>query len=865
MHSQNGTNSGVCHRSLSLSTNSDLLLRRFMRDSLDPCIIIAQQGTSACKPSCALNCSRSEPNSETLNDVSPVDPFIFELNPAAEAALGYAMADLKQFDNNGIHQVVAGRDDDATEQLQTLAWIKHLLQVGDTDESKTFTDRLMHFKKKTGEIIASDVESYPVYYRGNRGSTDSGIKAILLCARIVTPLSRLSSKPSNSALGRHHSAADLGSSQTSIDFAAPDFEKRLQKIYQNAARAVGHDFFATMLRSVSNWSGFCYAWIAMAVPHQSTPGGESAGTRPTRLRYCGFYHRDHGYIREVEGKEYNIADTPCVYTLDDNVVSIPDGVMDLFPDNPAWQTLDRAPQSFVAVSILDTETGEYLGVIGMIDDRPGLLGVIGSAEHVRVGLCVFAERAGAEIKRLKMEAQLTEAKEVAVAANHAKTDFISHMSHELRTPMNAVLGMAQLLQDTPLTSGQQELLSTLNDAGSHLLDVINELLDVTKIEMGSSITLLPTPVNVPALLEEVVKLVQPTDLGRTFQINQSPSDSVSPLAGPAIARKKVEIKWEVGKGLPESIMADKSRLKQILINLAANGYKFTDEGQVVIRCIRLEDEACAGLFCGGTEAREVELQFEVQDSGPGIGPEEAARLFKPFVQLDSTKAKHAQGSGLGLTIAHHLVGLMGGKIWVKPPSQERGATMAFKFKCPISEKSTANGQATSPNGTRMTLQRQRKWSPDLSARLPFKILLAEDNVLNARIVRTFLGKFGYRDDSVEHALDGVQAVRAVLEADAKGRMYDILFLDMFMPGLNGHETCEKIMEHFQKPTTSSRPPYIVALTANASVEDRDKCLAIGMRSYLTKPLLIQDLYDALVEAGRERDVGDQGRRWVGAV
>ncbi|KAI8921100.1 hypothetical protein DFJ77DRAFT_149147 [Powellomyces hirtus] len=718
--------------------------------------------------------------------------------------------------------------------------------------------------------------------------------------------------------------------------------------------------------------GFYYSWISVVIPRQEVPSKEKDLQKDVKLRILGFWHKDNGYMPDSRGVEYNASDSPCSLTLTDNVVAIPENVQKLFPDNPFWKVLNPLPTSYIAMAVLDTESGDYLGNVGMMDTQAGLEGLVGSPEHVKIGLRVFAERVGAELKRMRMEEAIRYAREDAVKANESKSQYMNHLNHELRTPMNAVIGMAELLDDTSLNESQRELVTTLRSSGAHLLSVINNVLDLTKIELGS-VTLCNEPLEVAMILDEVVKMIRPSDVGisamqrgagsrstspavtnprvkpepdsspaargRTSH-SQDSARTLSPAREPGFAdyklierqksdgsqnlssraepdcqtdacgrsdscgpsRKRVEIKWEVGHDVPKFIEGDRGRLRQILINLLANAYKFTDTGHVIARCCLSDaaDHAEAKQVNGtsmndppaaanpattdaphqmsngpdesqtATKPREeIVLQFEVQDTGPGVPAEKAEDLFKPFVQLDTTRGQHSQGSGLGLTIAQHLVHLMGGRIWLKvpppgSPSPTIGTTIAFTIRTHIvpipelihseftslprsmrlsSSSRASNSETSSSNG-------QKSWDRTLAERLPLKILLAEDDMLNARIAKSMFGKFGYT--AVTHAVNGVEVLEAVRKAAEEGWMFDVLFCDIFMPEMDGYTTATKVKEFLVAHPEIKTAPRIIALTANASVEDRNKCLDLGMCAYMTKPLTIQELYESLVETGRVR-------------
>ncbi|KAJ3023840.1 hypothetical protein HKX48_000528 [Thoreauomyces humboldtii] len=791
-----------------------------------------------------------------------------------------------------LSRIIGGRDESGREKTVSIQYIVDKIKSFEKDGKSTREEKIIYYRCKTGVLLASTTEVFSIQYVDPTSPGKGETTGLLLWIHPVYPLSQqatVSARTGAGTLSVHNSTTSL------------DFESRLQKVYQGACSAIGHDFFRTVLDSICSWAGFYYSWISMFVPPKK---GEKGYVQ--KLRILGFWHRDKGYLEDSRGVEYIASETPCSLTLAENVVAVPEGVRDMFPDNPFWQVLDPVPTSYVAMAILDTQTGEYLGNVGMMDTEAGLEGLIGSPEHVKVGLRVFAERVGAELKRMRMEEALASARKDAVTANEAKSLYMNHLNHELRTPLNAVIGTSELLEDTTLTPPQLDLVETLRSSGAHLLTVINDVLDLTKIELGN-VTLSKDRMDVAAMLEEVVRMVRPSDVGiSSMQKRTAPSEAPRPLPSPESfrppislphsaslpngivpstpesqehivprsKRKKVELRWEMDTAVPKMIEADRGRLRQILINLLANGYKFTDEGHVIARCrLPNQDDAessalettKAKLGVGSHEILSagdpITLQFEVQDTGPGVPADKAEDLFRPFVQLETTKGKHNQGSGLGLSIAQNLVRLMGGEIWVKLSSSpdlpsSPGTTIAFTIQTHVaavpeqtpdrlrslprgvSSQSAAYDEPKKPSPT---------WDRTLSERLPLKIILAEDDLLNARIARTMFGKFGF---AVPHVINGVQLLLEVAKAIEEGWMYDVIYCDMFMPEMDGYTAIVKLKELFKAHPQITRLPRFIALTANASSEDRLKCLSLGMSAYMTKPLTIQELYDSLVETGR---------------
>ncbi len=526
---------------------------------------------------------------------------------------------------------------------------------------------------------------------------------------------------------------------------------------------------------------------------------------------------------------------------------------------------------------------------------------------------------------------LRQAAEAAQSANEAKSEFLANMSHEIRTPMNGVLGMATLMSNTSLTREQREQLDIITKSGDSLLDIINQILDFSQIESRS------------------IEIEN-----ETFDLRSCVEDVLDLLA-PIAAKKGLDLGYWMKAGTPESIVGDRHRTRQTLINLVNNGIKFTDQGEVMV-----------SLSASHRAANLQEIHFTVEDSGTGIPADKLERLFKPFSQVDSSASRRFEGTGLGLAISKRLVELMGGRIWV---DSELGKGSSFHFtimaepaegpdrqflhdadahldgrnlliiddsaamrnllvrhvgswgmharsadsatkgleklwagrdcdlilvdplglsslgtqwvkdlrdicsskKIPIVTLSArTNGDRSVQEELGATASLSKPVHPqhllevlrsviapmetavisdaeviDLTAKPqqpvnPLRILLAEDNLINRRVAMLLLNSIGYEVQAVENGQEALDALRAAT--------YDVVLMDVQMPGMDGFETSRAIWREF----SDENRPYIIAMTAHALWGDRERCLAAGMDSYISKPIDVGELRTVLAEVPKQQ-------------
>ena len=367
-------------------------------------------------------------------------------------------------------------------------------------------------------------------------------------------------------------------------------------------------------------------------------------------------------------------------------------------------------------------------------------------------------------------------------AMRAKSEFLANMSHEIRTPMNGLLGTVDLLLDLGVTAEQREYVHTIRSCGETLLGTVNDILDLSKMEAGKLIVE-SIPFDLAGLLKEI-----------------------KGVAAPLAMARGLELRLVVEPGLPETLMGDPQRLRQVFLNLLSNAVKFTDDGDVtlsVATCERGKDN--------------VELHFSVRDTGIGVPAEVQEAIFEPFTQADSSTTRRYGGTGLGLPICRGLVAAMKGRLEIAS-EPEHGSTFHFKIRFPIAAEPAAPARAV---GEGIARSRRR-----------LRILLAEDNPVNQKVASRLLERMGHKVDVVAN---GRQAVAAVEEVE-----YDVVLMDCQMPEMDGYTATEVI-----RRISGMRTLPIIAMTANAMAEDRQRCLDAGMDDYLSKPISADRLYHFL--------------------
>jgi signal transduction histidine kinase/ActR/RegA family two-component response regulator len=420
----------------------------------------------------------------------------------------------------------------------------------------------------------------------------------------------------------------------------------------------------------------------------------------------------------------------------------------------------------------------------MVESTNRTIRVLHNTFNAKVAM--MAELQVARDQAVAERAAADEAREEARQAGRAKSNFLATMSHEIRTPMNGVLGMAQLLQRDETDPAQKERLAVLMDSGEYLLSILNDILDVSKIDAGR-LDIVPAPEDLRQFFERLVG-----------------------FWGAGADEKGVALILDVADSVPAFALIDALRLRQVLFNLVGNALKFTEKGSVSM---------VARASPNGEGA--VLLHLAVRDTGIGIGAEHLPSLFTRFTQGDETEVRKFGGTGLGLSIAKQLIELMGGRIWAE---SELGKGSTFHIKLPLA---VADGSAS----------REAAESPQAAAPLAsLRVLAVDDNAVNLLVLDQLLSSFGHE---VAKAASGAEALSVMAE-----RAFDLVLLDIQMPGMTGVEVLEKL----RAGDGPNRDAPVVALTADVTSGGRKRYLDLGFTEHSPKPIQIEALLESIARA-----------------
>jgi PAS domain S-box-containing protein len=505
------------------------------------------------------------------------------------------------------------------------------------------------------------------------------------------------------------------------------------------------------------------------------------------------------------GGRYLIANRSFAETLDTSAAAIVGKTMDeLFPADVAARMMSsdrevaaRGEPTIREEILTHVAPGRtYLATSFPLRDGAGLIGGVGGiatdiSERKQAELELDLYRHNLERLVEQRTSELAASKEAAESATQAKSAFLANMSHEIRTPMNAIVGLTYLLRRSSRSPDEQEKLRKISDAAQHLLSIINDILDISKIESGK-LTLEETDFDLDSLL-----------VNRVFNLVSDRAQS-----------KGLEIIVDIDPTAPQSLRGDPMRFSQLILNYTSNAIKFTEQGTIILRARMVEENAASIL-----------LRFEVQDSGVGIDPQQLPRLFESFQQSDSSTTRKYGGTGLGLAINRHLAAIMGGEVGA---ASQPGIGSTFWFTARL-------GKSANSKERRLNAQLQGA-----------RALVVDDSSDAREVLSMILVNLGLR---VATAEGGEAAIAAIAAADRQSDPFDMLIIDWRMPHLDGMATARRVTE-----LNLSRPPTYIMVTAFDEPDLKEEAAQLGFASVLAKPVTASTLHDtltAMVEGGSQ--------------
>lgn len=472
----------------------------------------------------------------------------------------------------------------------------------------------------------------------------------------------------------------------------------------------------------------------------------------------------------------------CQYTItQDEIFEIENALMDeRFQNNP--YVLGPPNIRFYAGTPLKTPEGFNIGTLCVLDTEPKSLN-----SKQKTILKVLSNQIIANFELIKKNRELVLIQEKKEELQKSKSQFFANMSHEIRTPVHGILGITGLLSETELQPEQKEYVDTIRRSGNLLLNLLNDILDLSKLESSH--------MKIEVIAFDLMDLLR--DVFHLFEADAK--------------RKNLEFKMLGEQPSSLIVSTDPNRLKQILVNLVSNAFKFTEKGNVSIEFV----------FDIESDSKQCDIWIRVKDTGIGIPERKLKELFQAYTQMDTSVSRKYGGTGLGLAISKGFAEMMGLKLTTQSVIN-RGSVFEISGRIPLAERSEVNFEPKKPNSNTNGTPIQ-----DL------RILVAEDNETNQMLIKRVLEKLGYKPVIVSN---GIEALHHI---ETKGT--DVFFLDIQMPELSGIETAKILTQH----TDQSIRPYIIAMTANASQEDKEDCLASGINEYVSKPFRKEEIADLL--------------------